>query len=135
MFFFPVARKHEPRYKNKFKNKFSFIGIFELRLSYIPATPGIFYSRDIRRPRCKNPKKENILKLFLYPGCRVSRLPRNTIWSLYHSCHVVPQQVQFRLPRRRDLPAILRSLFKIPYRSQDLKSMNFKFIGYIHESS
>ena len=26
-------------------------------------------------------------------------------------------------------------ILKIPYRSQDLKSMNFKFIGYIHESS
>ena len=38
-----------------------------------------------------------ILKLFLYCGCRVSQLPRNTIWSLYCGCHMVPQQVKFRL--------------------------------------
>ena len=37
---------------------------------YIPATPGIFYSRDIWKPQFKNPKKAK----FIFKSIFISRL-------------------------------------------------------------
>ena len=47
---------------------------------------------------------------FLDCCCHVSRLPGNTISGLYRGCRKAPQQVEIRLPRRRDTHAIIRSL-------------------------
>ena len=44
-------------------------------------------------------------------------LPGNTISSLYRRCHMAPQQVKFRLLRRGDSHAIIRSHF---YRKNEL---------------
>ena len=57
----------------------------------------------------RNTSRDTKLTKIIYHGCCVSRLPRITIWRLYRGCRMAPQQVKFRLPRRRDLPAIIRS--------------------------
>ena len=82
----------------------------------------------------------NYIQIHKYRGCRVPRLPQSfsvtgvhnshdikhfeiifisrlscfpatgSRDTLYRDCRMVPHEVKFRLPRRRDLPAIIRSL-------------------------
>ena len=72
-------------------------------------------SRETRQPRYKNNKNNKInCKLIFgsrssYIAAVVFRGCRETLFGAYRSCRMAPQQVKFRLPRRRYLPAIIRS--------------------------
>ena len=66
-------------------------------------------SRETRQPWSKN-KITFCIPAVMYPGYP---LPGNTFSSLYRGCRTALQQVKFRLPRRRDSHAIIRSLFSI----------------------
>ena len=92
-------------------------------LSCTPVTPVILTHWGTRQPRYKTFWNYCYIASVVFRGCwekktKCRQIPaiirsqkrRVPIWSLYCGCCMAPQQVKFRFPRRRNLPAIIRSL-------------------------
>ena len=103
-FFRGSPETRQPRYKNSKNNTQLYnYQIFCIMAVMNPSYPVILIDRGTWQPRYKKFCNYFYIAAVVFRGCR------ETLFGAYRGCRMAPKQVKFRLPRCRDLSAIIRS--------------------------